>query len=63
MAAGLVRALTDEAARSQVVANAKKLYETAYSRPVYEAKMRAVLERLGASQPARRQPVASHGKT
>jgi glycosyltransferase involved in cell wall biosynthesis len=63
MAAGLVRALTDDAARSQVVANARKLYATAYSRPVYEAKMRAVFERLGATEPARRQPVASHGKT
>jgi glycosyltransferase involved in cell wall biosynthesis len=63
MAAGLVKALGDEAARAQVVANAKRLYAEAYSRPVYEAKLRAVLDRVGAVEPQRGRPVASHGKT
>ena len=63
MAQGLIRALTDEAARAEVVANARQLYANAYSRPVYEAKLRAVLERIGAAEPQHGHPVASHGKT
>ncbi len=64
MAEGLVRALTDRADREAIVAKARRLYETAYSRPVYEAKMRAVLDRVGAGgEPVRQPNVASHGET
>jgi glycosyltransferase involved in cell wall biosynthesis len=63
MADGLLRALTDETARAAVVANAKALYERAYSRPVYVGKMRALLERVGASEPVHKHQVASHGKS
>jgi len=63
LARGLIRALTDEAARAEVVGNAKRLYAEAYSRPVYEGKLRAVLERVGAAEATARHPVASHGKT
>lgn len=63
LARGLIRALSDEAARAEVAANAKRLYAEAYSRPVYEAKLRAVLERVGAAEPAQSHHLASHGKT
>jgi glycosyltransferase involved in cell wall biosynthesis len=45
MAAGILRALDDEA-RLAHVAQAKSLYERAYSRPAYEAKVRRLLELL-----------------
>ncbi|SLN55606.1 glycosyltransferase [Oceanibacterium hippocampi] len=44
MAAALVAALTDAEKRAAVIAGAKALYEKDYSRPAYEAKMRALLE-------------------
>ena len=47
LAEGLVRALTDMAARRRVVANAQRLYETAYARPVYEGKLRNLFQKLG----------------
>jgi glycosyltransferase involved in cell wall biosynthesis len=47
LAEGLVRALTDEEARWRISENARRLYDTAYARPVYEGKIRALLEALG----------------
>ena len=47
LAEGLVRALTDMAARRRVVTNAQRLYATAYARPVYERKLRKLFEKLG----------------
>ncbi len=47
LAEGLVRALTDETARRRVVANAQRIYETAYARPVYEGKLRNLFQKLG----------------
>jgi hypothetical protein len=47
LAEGLVRALTDEDARWRISRNARRLYDTAYARPVYEGKIRALLEALG----------------
>jgi glycosyltransferase involved in cell wall biosynthesis len=46
VAAGLRTALTDEAARRRVVAAARQLYDSAYSRTVYEAKMRQLLNAI-----------------
>jgi glycosyltransferase involved in cell wall biosynthesis len=62
MAQGLIHALTDQERRDRVVARARALYETAYSRPVYEGKMRAVFDRLGAHPSVERQAIASPGK-
>jgi glycosyltransferase involved in cell wall biosynthesis len=42
-AAALTRALTDDEARRAVALAAQQRYETCYSRPVYEAKLRRVL--------------------
>jgi glycosyltransferase involved in cell wall biosynthesis len=47
MAEGLLRAMTDEAAAKQKAEAARRLYEIAYSRPVYEGKMRDFLALLG----------------
>jgi glycosyltransferase involved in cell wall biosynthesis len=47
LADGLVRALTDEATRARITANARHLYESAYARPVYEGKLRDLLGLLG----------------
>lgn len=63
MATGLVRALTDDATRTRLSENARALYRRAYSRPVYERKMRAMLELLGASAWDRQGAVARHGQT
>ncbi len=63
MAAGLLQALTDDATRARLSENARALYRRAYSRPVYERKMRAMLELLGASAWARQGAVARHGQT
>ncbi len=63
LARGLITALTDEAARAEVAGNAQRLYAEAYSRPVYEAKLRAVLDLVGAAEPAPSHHLASHGKT
>ena len=46
LAAGLRTALTDQAARARVVMAARQLYESAYSRTVYETKMRQLLETI-----------------
>lgn len=46
LAAGLRAALTDEAARERIVMAARQLYETAYSRAVYEGKMRQLLQAI-----------------
>jgi glycosyltransferase involved in cell wall biosynthesis len=46
MAQGILAALNDEAKRRQVVAAARKLYETKYSRSVYEGKIRRLLQAL-----------------
>ena len=46
LAAGLRTALTDAAARARVVTAARQLYESAYSRTAYEAKMRQLLEAI-----------------
>jgi glycosyltransferase involved in cell wall biosynthesis len=43
-AAGLVAALTDESGSAERVRNAMALYEREYSRPVYERKIRRLLE-------------------
>lgn len=53
MAAGLIAALTDDDRRAAVAANARALYQQRYSRPVYEAKMRRLLELVGADAPSR----------
>jgi glycosyltransferase involved in cell wall biosynthesis len=50
MAEGLVAALTDPPAAGRVVANAKRLYETAYARPIYEQKLASLLARIGAAK-------------
>ena len=44
LADGLVAALTDAAGAAERVRNAKALYERIYSRPVYERKIRRLLE-------------------
>jgi glycosyltransferase involved in cell wall biosynthesis len=44
LASGLVTALTDEAGAAERVRNAMALYEREYSRPVYERKIRRLLE-------------------
>ena len=46
MAQGMLVALNDQAKRRQVVAAARKLYETKYSRSVYEGKIRRLLQAL-----------------
>jgi hypothetical protein len=46
MAAGILDAITDTARRDAVTAGALQLYEARYARPVYEQKMRSLLERL-----------------
>jgi glycosyltransferase involved in cell wall biosynthesis len=51
MAAGLARALTDRAAAARVAQAARALYQRAYARPVYEGKMRALLDLLGCTAP------------
>ncbi|MEZ5905598.1 MAG: glycosyltransferase [Geminicoccaceae bacterium] len=63
MAAGLVKALTDDATRARLSENAQALYRNAYSRPVYESKMRAMLGILGAKAWAGQGAVARHGQT
>jgi predicted amidohydrolase YtcJ len=45
MAAGILKALDDQT-RGTYVVNAASLYERAYSRPAYEAKVRRLLENL-----------------
>ena len=47
MAQGLVRAITDPDTAQQRARAARRLYETNYSRPVYEQKMRDFLTLLG----------------
>jgi glycosyltransferase involved in cell wall biosynthesis len=44
MAEGILAALTDRARSERVVANARALYEREYARPVYERKIRRLLE-------------------
>ena len=44
MARGIIAALNSDALREKMVRNAQKLYEEKYSRPIYEQKMRKVLE-------------------
>ncbi len=63
MAAGLLQALTDDATRTRLSENARALYQRAYSRPVYERKMRAMLELLGAGAWQGQGAVARHGQT
>ncbi len=46
MAEGLIRALQPDGEGLQKVKNAKRLYEQKYARPVYEQKMRHVLNLL-----------------
>jgi glycosyltransferase involved in cell wall biosynthesis len=46
MAEGIVAALDDPARRAAVVEGARALYETRYARPIYEGKMRQLLEVL-----------------
>ncbi len=46
-AGGLARALDDAGGAARRVAGARRLYETAYSRPAYEQKMRDLLALLG----------------
>lgn len=46
MARGILAALGDQERRSEIVARARKLYLSKYSRPAYENKMRQVLELL-----------------
>jgi glycosyltransferase involved in cell wall biosynthesis len=46
MAQGLLRAITEPEAAQQRARAARHLYETAYSRPVYEQKMRDFLALL-----------------
>jgi len=62
MAEGLTNALRDEAARERVAANARQLYQTAYSRPVYERKMRAMLDLVGANVRVEQPTMATHGQ-
>ena len=38
--------------RATVIANARALYQERYSRPVYEAKMKRLLELVGMGEPA-----------
>jgi len=52
MAAGLLAALSDGDRRATVIANARALYQERYSRPVYEAKMKRLLELVGMGEPA-----------
>jgi glycosyltransferase involved in cell wall biosynthesis len=47
MAQGILAALNDEAKRRQIVAAARKLYDTKYSRSAYEGKIRQFLRALG----------------
>lgn len=47
LAAGLVAALADDAATARRVANAMALYQRAYARPIYEQKIRQLLEVVG----------------
>jgi len=47
LAAGLVAALADDAATAGRVANAMALYQRAYARPIYEQKIRHLLEVVG----------------
>lgn len=44
LARGLVRLLRDPALRQRLAANAQALYEREYARPIYERKIRALLE-------------------
>jgi glycosyltransferase involved in cell wall biosynthesis len=44
VAEGLLRAVTDTAAAQQLAANARALYRREYSRPVYEQKIKRLLE-------------------
>jgi hypothetical protein len=44
MAEGLLAALGDPARSAAVAANARALYEREYARPVYERKIRRLLE-------------------
>ncbi len=53
MAEGLIAALGDGSRRASVVAAAQALYQQRYSRPVYEAKMRRLLELVGAKETSR----------
>jgi hypothetical protein len=53
MAEGLVRALSDEERRAEVVEAARALYRDKYSRPVYEEKMRRLFEIVGNDRPQR----------
>jgi glycosyltransferase involved in cell wall biosynthesis len=46
MARGLIEALEDDAKRERIAAAAMKLYETRYSRTVYEGKIRGLLQML-----------------
>jgi glycosyltransferase involved in cell wall biosynthesis len=48
IAEGLVRALTDQADATRRAAAARARYQSAYARPVYEGKMRALFGLLGA---------------
>lgn len=62
MAAGLQRALDDHPARARITANARRLYDERYARPVYEAKMHAVLERVGIRDREHRPVVVNRGE-
>jgi glycosyltransferase involved in cell wall biosynthesis len=47
LAGGLLEALTDQARARERAANARALYESEYARPVYERKVRRLLELVG----------------
>jgi glycosyltransferase involved in cell wall biosynthesis len=44
MAVGLVRALSDQEQAARMVANARKLYDENYARPIYVRKIRELLQ-------------------
>ena len=46
VAQGILKALESKEDRKRVVANALKLYQAKYSRPVYETKLKTVIERV-----------------
>ena len=44
MARGIIEALENKQKAKEIVANAKELYKIKYARPIYETKMRKVLQ-------------------
>lgn len=57
LADGLVQALTDETTRARITANARRLYEERYARPVYEGKLRDLFGLLGVPTEAATRPI------